>query len=1256
LEWETFTEKDGLPDLVVFDIAVEGDIVYFATANGLAEYDINFEKWRYYGQEDGIPSDTIRFIYQTRDFLWLFTDQGPGRFTKNLHTTLSFSYLPELRFSYILDLLVENNNIWLATQDGVFIYDLNSNIWRNFQEENNLPSRHVNALIYSQDERWFITQKGVAVKDEKINTWQRYDKTHGLSSIIYNTVAVYKGNIFLINHQNIDYFKSTENRWIIFPIKDIAGVGRVKTPFISLDRKRGSFIQLNPHIKFGISGTRSTFLSQGSHQYQNSMGHLFESSKGIHRSDLKGQLSFYDKRSINGFYNNTDFSQVLYGIKYKGIKGDLFQEVNWGDTRYEQGKNYLIPSIGIFGVSTKLEAGPKTKRYKRSLISAAGWSGEKTTGAETEFFTGNYTSSEIYVKDTDYIKNIYFKLDTVLNFFRVEKGTEKVYIDDGNILNNTKNTIEEFVIDDVAGDFDFLHPYIDYTIDYETGIIQFIKPVNESALIAIQFVSEGKFYERIIKKPYKFDYMLSNYYFTGGIEIIPSSLILKILDYSDNNFLLSEFGIDSDNNGFVDPEWIDYKQGILVFPDLNPFPNSVYNINNPTSSYRLEFQFDTEIQLFNLKHRHLIRGSEAITVDGEVLIAGQDYVLDYTSGSLLIIKEGIMAEDSEIEVDYEYYILYEENESPKRENFHCASLGFGPSDNILLETKVYSFDKRSSNIDHLRYYGYNFMSEIKWRLKNVDFKITPEFARTHGKSKNGNSLYLRTDISSQKIRLFSVYEKYDPEFQPLFPKKFKLGKLQDRIFAGATYYFSESFDIRANWKKQRTPNQLNGKKYIEEDFTGKILFSQNLYPAISVFARKQDLNTETYRSTKRTIKGDMEYQIPYNLLKKISLKSIRVYAVWRRSWEEKNEFIELSRLSVPKKTFDNHYIRLDISPADLVQINTYYRGENVKNIYNKRQNEDHLSNKKQKLFFDTIIDRLPGININIRYQGDVTEYFPINTSRNPSFSIHRFLQTNFRFFPGKWLRILTPFTFEFNYQPDWRGYLRNADCELNFSEKFWLPSTTDNLVSSNDQQMIQFRCEWRPSATLFFYTGIEQFEINSQYNNSYLKTNIKKLNQKVEVRPSINSLLTIQYLRNYEEKIQFSELIRDNPMIWFETRWNEKLQTRLNFVFWREEEQKGQINELSSNFSSLFGFVYRFGSSGVSRAEIKNDFSVSSYRSKKTYFSSNYNSYSNSLSFDYFPVSVLILRFRLTSTYTDNIDSTPDSWSNFFEFRLTAQF
>jgi hypothetical protein len=1249
-EWEIFNTKDGLPDSMVYDISVDGDLVYFATAKGLTEYDTNFEKWRYYGTKQGIVSDTIRFIHQTTDFLWLFTDQGPTRFNKKLHSTLSFTEDARLQYSMIKDLIVDNEQFWLATEDGVLIYDPGNNLWRNFQEEMNLPDRFVKALSFSQDNRWFVTKQGVAVFDEKNKSWRRYDKTHGLSSESYEAAAEFMGLMFLVNRNTIDYYKPFENRWYVYPLKDILTISRDKTPYISLDKEKGSFVQINPQIRFSVSGSRFTYRYQKSYQYQCDTKQTEDFSESAKRGDLKAQLSLSKERTINGFYNNTDFSQVLYGVRYKGKKGDLIQEINWGDVRYEQGKNNLIPSIGIFGSSARVEAGPKTERYKRSLVSAKGWSGEKTSASESEFFTGNFQSGGVSLLDVDYIKNTYFRLDTTNFLFPVEEGSEKVYVDDGNPNNNTVNTLEDFVVGGVAGDFDLFHPFLDYSMENQRGEIRFSQPVSDSATVVIEGVSQGMPFQRIIKRPGVINNAYVNRYFAGGMEIIPYSFQLQILDSLGNRHPLSNFGIDVDNNDKVDPQWIDYKQGILSFPELKPFPESVYDTGNPISHYHLQIQFQSEITIFNLSHNHLIRGSEIIIIDGEILSRG-DYVLDYTSGTLLILKEGVVAEDSEIEVNYEYY-------RDSKEKFHLAGVGFAPSDNVQMEVNYFAFDEEQSDFNLKHYNGFDFFSEFKWRIKNIDFKLTPEFARNQGDSLNGNSMHLRTDVSSQKIRLFSVFEKYDRGFKQLFNRKFQLGNIGERIAAGGTYYPFKFLDANFVWNKAHTPKQDNGKKDSEENINGKVLFSKNLYPAISLSARRRILDTENYYSTKETIKGDLDYQVSPYLLKKISLKSMRVYGVWRRSWEDISRSQESNPLTYKKRIYDNQYLRVDLSPVKLVQINSYYRGKSVRAGDSAKGKENHLLNQRQKLFFDVTIDRLSGMNMNVRYQGEVSDYYPCPEQKVHNISIYRSLQSSIRFYPGKWIQILTPFTFELNYQPTWRGYLQNYSEKLNLADKFLRLPFTDELTSSEDNKAYQYRIEWRPLASLILYTDLNSYRITSRSLDSRLQTNIRQINQKVEYSPTIHSLITLQYFRNHEQKLDYSTKVRDNPMIWFENRWNENLQTKLNLTYWRQENRTGKLEEYSSNFSPLIGLTYRFLRSGsqASTAEIRDDLSFSFYRCNKPYPNFDYNSFSNSLAIDYYPVSVLIVRFRLVTTFQNQLNSNRDNLYNLFEFRLTAQF
>jgi len=296
--------------------------------------------------------------------------------------------------------------------------------------------------------------------------------------------------------------------------------------------------------------------------------------------------------------------------------------------------------------------------------------------------------------------------------------------------------------------------------------------------------------------------------------------------------------------------------------------------------------------------------------------------------------------------------------------------------------------------------------------------------------------------------------------------------------------------------------------------------------------------------------------------------------------------------------------------------------------------------------------------MNIRYQDEIVDQFPTPASKFHNISINRLLQSNLRFYPGRWIRFLTPFTFELNYQLTLRGYLRNFSEAMNLADKFLNASDCDELTFCNEGKTYQIRGEWRPSASLLFYSDFSVLNLINQNLGSQLQTHIQRMNQKMEYRPTIHSLITIQYFRDHEQKLAYSTTIRDNPMIWFENRWSERLYTRLNFTYRHEERKIGRLSENMSNFSPLLGITYRFRdpASGKTRTEIRNDASFSFYRSLKIYQDDNYNSLSNAFAIDYYPTSVFILRFRLVTSYKDLLDSNQDVLSNTLEFRLTAQF
>lgn len=1251
-EWELFEPGDGLPSSNVYDIAVDGDYVYFATDSGLVEYEVNFEKWRNYGKKEGLISESIRFIYQTTDFLWLFTDNGPSRFNKKLHLAQSFDD-PRLYHDQIRDLIISGDTFWLATNSGLLTYSPATNIWRPYLESASLPDPVVESLYMSPDKSWFLTEGGIAVQDSKTKSWRRWDQTHGLSSDTYDAVVEFLGRIFLINEKTIDYYKPLENRWTLYPLRDLTGSGSGQGFAYSLDREKGSYVQVADNMRLSLSGSRFTYRHQGGIEYELDSGKETFHSDNAQKGDWKAQLSLPGGRTVNGFYNNTEFSQTLYGVRYKGIKGDIVQEINWGDVRHEQGKHGILQSIGVFGGSARLEAGPKTDRYKRSRFSAKGVSGEKTSGFESEFFTGNFKKGAATVLDNQYLRNRFYSIENSFDSpVLLLDETYAVYLDDRNPTTNTPNTIQKEVETALYAELDQLEAVVDYQIDSETGILQLNKSIQDTAILYIEAkTSTNDKISSTLQSPAKLiDYSLSNRYFVGGREIIPHSFSMEIKDLLGTPRSLADFGLDNDQNGRVDAEFIDYENGILIFPDDRPFSSAVYNEDNPDTNYVMTFRFESEISIINLRYRHLIRGSEQITIDGELLTAGEDYVLDYTSGTLLIIKEGILAEDSEIDITYEYY-------RDSSEQFQMGGLTYGMSDNVLIEANAYAFDAENSKEGDGQVTGIHSFSEFKWKLKGLDFRLTPEFASSTQGDKSGNSAQMRADISSKKVRFYTQIEKYDAGFTPLYEKKFKLGHLNERLTGGLTVYPVNFLDISTQYKKQKAQTDHNGNMPVEETMTGKILLSKKQLPAIALTGRRQSFDESVEKTVKESIKGNFEYQLPSDLLKAVSLKSMRLYGVWRRSWEEKTD-VQIWQDGLNNR-YDNQYLRMDFSPADLVQINAYYRGRSQHSDEGSQLESARLRSKRQKFFLDATIDRLTGLNMNLRYQNELLSYYP---SANPNLSnltMVRTVQSSVRLFPGKWIELMQPFTFEINVQPSWRGSLRNRKENISASSLIGFSEVSGPIASLDASRMTQLRSEYRPTAWFMLYSSVDFFENKMTRSSSERIVDTRRMNHRAEIRPNMNSLVTLQYQSSREDRGFNTTWKRDNPMIWFENRWSEKFYTRLNLTWWRELRNTGNINESTSSLSPLLGLTYRIpnsGKSGGTKTEIRNDFSFSIYRSEKVNREIKDNTFSNTFAIDFYPTSIFILRLRWTAGYRNDLIYDRDIFSHLWEARLTAQF
>jgi len=140
---------------------------------------------------------------------------------------------------------------------------------------------------------------------------------------------------------------------------------------------------------------------------------------------------------------------------------------------------------------------------------------------------------------------------------------------------------------------------------------------------------------------------LQNVYFFGP-DIVPGTFELAITDSAGLPHELSEFGLDRDHDGRVDPEFVNHDLGCSRFP----MPARSRTPSTRTGSlYKMAAHFRSLSVFYNLSFAPLVRNSEAVRVDGNLLTRGAT-TSSTTPRCALFLREDIVTDFSPVEVQY----------------------------------------------------------------------------------------------------------------------------------------------------------------------------------------------------------------------------------------------------------------------------------------------------------------------------------------------------------------------------------------------------------------------------------------------------------------------------------------------------------------------------------------------------------------------------------------------------------------------------
>ena len=390
-------------------------------------------------------------------------------------------------------------------------------------------------------------------------------------------------------------------------------------------------------------------------------------------------------------------------VWYEGGQDSILKTLSFGDiTLNLPNTRFLNVNRNLFG----LEAVAALGDVKMTAF------GSRSKGiSETRRFSGQSRRAGsgygggVQIPDANYVKERFYSIslgeDGFLHdsYTPIKKGSEEIYIDD-NVAGNNQGGQRT-----VQGYFNLQFPGQDYNIDYETGEIEFLTPISASyrIVVAYEYLGDGggavgkpgNVFEdenrdgSIDEEGEEVGYVVlkdkslrgteaRRVYNLGNRNINPRDYQIAIWQQGGSEAFdtpdgpvpyIQIFGLDRNEDGVVDPEYIDFDRGLLIFPTLRPFviedPTNPYYVfreqlnneqiylENPRSTdqvYTIVCDYAYQSETYNVG-LFVIPGSEKVRLNKRLLQRDIDYTMIYEVGSLRFFTK--LDEYDEIEVEFE---------------------------------------------------------------------------------------------------------------------------------------------------------------------------------------------------------------------------------------------------------------------------------------------------------------------------------------------------------------------------------------------------------------------------------------------------------------------------------------------------------------------------------------------------------------------------------------------------------------------------
>ncbi len=452
------------------------------------------------------------------------------------------------------------------------------------------------------------------------------------------------------------------------------------------------------------------------------------------RQDLNLRLrgTIGEKIHVNVNHSSSSDDDVMstpddININYEGFDDEVVKSIEGGNIALSLSGSkfisYTASSEGLFGVKTRMEFGnlqlttiigkdeaKKSKqKYKGSTQADSVNIKSKDFVARTHYFIDDPQELFLLYTSVDSISGEQYYSGYANNAIKTDEtdswiikspelipdiGSVKVYRDDAN-ANNNYETMEGTDLDGTSTfKFDQLTEGIDFTFNYDVGILKLYKTINKNYTIGVTYTrggeqigSDSPLVVKLLREsnqdntsPY-WDLQVRNIYSLGMQNIKSDGFKLDVFTYGADNTpnyydedgtLYNDYlRLDINSDGYIDGDdsTVDLYGGFIIYPFLKPFESLgdelIYEkeyITYDEFSIYMRVKGKIGREQISLNQMNILPGSVIIKL---TTLAGQrtlkeniDYMVDYDFGSIIILDAEAKDTENEIDISYQFKPLF----------------------------------------------------------------------------------------------------------------------------------------------------------------------------------------------------------------------------------------------------------------------------------------------------------------------------------------------------------------------------------------------------------------------------------------------------------------------------------------------------------------------------------------------------------------------------------------------------------------------